>query len=250
MSNSQYGYVDAKNYTQNPDGTFKYKITIDKNNTLVDNVAIAFLNVNNIKSPNIPDQILTMTSDNKYIFIDNLISMFYFYQILYASINYNITIPTATNFNLIQGEFPDPADSTLASLSGEPRKMYKLYLLGQNPPDSLLKIDSNKKTWSDIGYIFKSQYDTYKQIPEGEGVPSDVCFTNTLPNPVDSDCKKSHYDCRSCPGRSATITPGLNGLLTMLEGSTTTIIIIVVIVLCCCCSSVGSAFLAMQKRSK
>ena len=89
---------------------------------------------------------IIMTSDNKYIFIN--FNILYLYPILYASINYNITIPTDTNFNLLQDvstKTPDPADSTLTSLSGEPRRFYKLYLIGQNPPDSLLNVDPNKK---------------------------------------------------------------------------------------------------------
>ena len=54
-TNGKSGYVDAKNYTQNLNGTFTYKITVDKNNTLVDGSGPAILNENNIKSPNIPD---------------------------------------------------------------------------------------------------------------------------------------------------------------------------------------------------
>jgi len=263
MGAEQSGYVDAKDYKVNPDGTLTYKLTsINPPNN--NNITLpAILNTNHIKSPNNPDQILIMSSDDKYIFLSSpKKESLELYVIIYAYLNYNITIPTKTNCDLFKKEMASlKNDPRLDGLSNFTLILHAGYLLGQSPTPALLNIDSKIKTWNDIGFYYKSFSDLFgisvdKVAPS---VPVTVCMNYTSSNPSSNDCRDSGNDCRSCPGAKTELSTGMNAVLnsspsdsSTSNSSTYTIYGAVVIVLCCCCSLIGGAFImmSMQKHKK
>lgn len=87
-------------------------------------MCIGILNVNNLKSPNHPEQMIIMSDDNKYIFfpitkLDDESSVvrqiIYLYPVTSAFVNNNITIPKISNWNAYQSAIPEynPKDTVL-----------------------------------------------------------------------------------------------------------------------------------------
>jgi hypothetical protein len=264
------GYVKAGDYTKNSDGTFTCKINCieDQSKPTVASVktlkCIGAFNVNSFKSPNRPNQMMILSSDNKYIFLqtyeNNKIHPFDYVIIYYVSVaivNYNITIPDVNNYNYFMGNasaFPEPTnDNTYNSLpKGNRKAYYKFYLMGQNPPSVLFTVNPDAKVWKDIGYIFKAIYD--QNVPD-EGlapVPPSYCIKIDSPTIITD---VSEYDCRAKPNASPTITKSLSSFLSLdLDASSYGMIGVVVSVICCLLCTCGCVLMIMiaskSKRRK
>ena len=232
------GFVKKGEYTQNADGTFTCKInqmTDPKKSTdviIVSSKCIGIFNVNNIISPNRPDQMIILSDDNKYIFLqinlyNNTINNNEYvevYSLSLAFINYGVTIPNYTDLQsfipaLIN--FPAPTnDSTYNSLPEGSRKMhYKAYLMGLNIPNELLNINSDRKVWSSMSYLFKTVYDLNYDTDSYVGPPS-YCVKIDSPTVLSNVSK---YDCRSNVNASPVITKSINstGLTNSTGGGAT-----------------------------
>ena len=202
---AQYGFVKAGEYIQNNDGTFTCVVntTVDLFNQMPTTITgnfIGILNNNNIQSPNTINQMILMSSDNKYIFIPNdhlyeSTSMMMLYIITYTIKMYDISIPNILNlvFLLYESSNYIPNDIIWENMpDGEEKDIYKYYLLGLNPTNNLLSINLNRKIWSDIGNIFNVIYThlTNKSFPNycvNIDSPSD------LPNANLIDCRNNPF---------------------------------------------------------
>ena len=182
---------------------------------------IGILNTYNIISPNNPLQMLVMSNDNKYIFFPIASTKIYtnsqlitYYILCYSIIKYNIGIPLISSINQILQYVNSPSfkltDSVYNSISNISLKyLYSVYLSGLNPPNSILSIDSNTKTWSDIAYYYYSLYNygvaaISKDSTYNPTNPTYVLSTGILPNNlcVILDTKEvipisSQIDCRN-----------------------------------------------------
>lgn len=261
MGVSFSGYVKTGEYEKNTDGTFTCKVNYitDVTKPTVISVqsikCIGVSNVNNFKSPNRPNQMIIMSNDNKYIFfpldVNSNTILISDYSIIYyislAIVNYNIQIPD--NFNYVHfisniSKFTAPTDDpTYNSLPNNNRKTtYKGYLMGQNPPNSLLTINSDSKVWSDIGYIFKAGYDL--NIPESSTnyVSPSYCIKIDSPTVLSN---VSQYDCRSNV-KASPIIPKTSLSLLSLDTNTYGIIAVVVCIICCLMCTCGCMLIIMM----
>jgi len=261
MGANYSGFVKAADYKQNSDGTFTctLKTLKDKNPKLPPEdksiMCIGVLNVNNLKSPNNPDQMLIMSDDNKYIFfpitklddeavkwqIPNL------FIISSAVVNYNITIPNSLDYMEVQKSLSDdkyiPNDVTYNNLPDKsPEKWwYRGYLFCQNPPNNLLGINSNKSVWTDIGYMYKVSYDNkFGIIPIS---PNTFCVKVDSPSVIPT---LNDYDCRSIKSTASPIitASGFN------FGNNTGMMVGIVVCVLCCLSMCGSSIFVMMRRRK
>ena len=216
-----FGFVKEGEYTKNNDGTFTCTLNTvtnlfeQKPQTITANF-IGILNNNNIQSPNSTNQIIIMSSDNKYIFIQNdrmydNSSMMLLSIIIYTIKMYNISIPDLLNiiFLILEASNYIPNDVTWINMTdGQEKELYKYYLLGLNPTDNLLSVNSNKKIWSDIGYIFNVLYVNIIHI----SFPNfcvNIDSPNVLPNADLIDCRNNQLasDIVLIPTYTPTYTP-------------------------------------------
>jgi len=268
MGATHSGYVNSGDYRRNSDGTFRCKLntlsnSADPSTVITKDIScIGILNVNNLVSPNRPNQALVMSSDDKYIFISTTINTstncatnapscsspsasnnsiiindyLVLYITNYAFVNYSIGIPDSQNlsvFTHVLAGWQNPYDSTLNGLSGTNKVFYKGYLMGQNPPASLLAA-STKKIWSDIGYIYKSFYDANPSNNESVAVPETYCAKIDSPNVIPF---VSQYDCRSNP-KASPVLYNVASVLTSLGSGFSGMMLLI----CCCCISCISIF--------
>ena len=258
------GYVS--NYTLDPNtglinsGTLN---TVDPTSTSGNPITInldansnmyAIINVNKITSPNINDQYLPMTNDSKYILLNNYtaITKYLYYIIMYACINYNITIPSFLNSDFFNKNITDndfTPDNTYNQLTTENRKTYyKFYLIGLNPPPKLLQKINNPKIWNDIGYVNKSVYD-YDIINPNSFNPPNFClpFVNKITDP---NSQLVTIDCSYLPKASPVISSSNNTLGITTDNTSMGIGVSICICICCCCVVIGGVFLMMSMKSK
>ena len=266
MGLSFSGFVKKGEYTQETDGTFTCKLNYlddPSKPTVVSTKSIkciGVLNVNNIKSPNHPDQMMILSDDNKYIFIPidantNTIRATDYcliYYILFAILNYGIAIPNCfyyVYFVMSAKDFIAPTnDSTYNSLpEGNRKANYKYYLMSQNPSPVLLRINSDRKVWTEIGYIFKVIHDL--NIPDSTAnyVPPSYCIKVDSPTIISY---VSQYDCRSNATASPVITKSLSSLFSIdsIDSNSYGVIAIGVGVVCCLMCMSGCALMAMMSN--
>lgn len=259
MGVSHSGYVKKDDYKQNEDGTFSCKLNtlVDGNPTSITIPCIGTANSNNLTSPNKPGQMIIMSDDNKYIFlvlINNIVEWPDYiktYLISSAVVNYGISIPDNLNyvsFTMNISRWPDPNDNTFNSLSGDRKNTYKAYLMGQDPPNSLLTGNSDKKVWSDIGYVFKTIYDLNLPDKSANYVPDTYCSNINSPKIITSVEK---LDCRSNPNASPIIKRTQFNASSLFAGNGNLIGIGIGIFICLCfCTSSVVGLLMMSKKSK
>ena len=255
------GYVKAADYKQNSDGTFTctLKTLKDKNPKLPPEdksiMCIGILNVNNLKSPNNPDQMVIMSDDNKYIFIpltkldddQPKYLILYLFVITSAVVNYNITIPNCLDYIAVQISLSDsnyvPNDITYNNLpdkSGD-KWNYRGYLFCQNPPNNLLSINSNKSAWTDIGYMYKVLYDN--KIGINNIGPNTFCVKVDSPSVIPA---LNDSDCRSI---KTTASPTITAS-SVNYGSNSGMMVGIVVCVLCCLSMCGSSIFVMMRRKK
>lgn len=145
------------------DGNNNIIITDKYSELPVTTITIDLLPINNdwnLRSPNDPNQMIIMSSDNKYIFFNRFFPPHkQFYKLLYAITKNNIRIPNIINYMQV-GNYTPIDDGVYGKLTDDMDKIwYKHYLIAKNPPQELLKIDSNKNTWNDLSVIYKTYYD-------------------------------------------------------------------------------------------
>jgi hypothetical protein len=174
----------------------------------VTNITIDLIPINNdwnLKSPNDPNQMIIMSSDNKYIFLNRFFPPpSQLYQLLYAIIKNNIRIPSIINYMII-GNYTPTDDGVYSTLSNENDIMwYKNYLIGKNPPQELLNIDSNKNTWNELSLIYKTYYDfNYNSFQNP--IPFCYNYTTIINNPTfDPNNLISSTSCQSSINKSKT----------------------------------------------
>ena len=148
-------------------------------------------------------------------------NIFGLYIITHAIKKYSITMPDLSNIyalTLAMANY-NPTDSTYTSLPEDARKnAYKGYLLGQNPTDGLLSINSNKKVWSDVGNYFKAQYDL--NLFDTKIAPNycvKVDSPKVIPNATQIDCRNASSSSTDIVGSSGGLFSGMGGLT---EGNT------------------------------
>jgi hypothetical protein len=268
-----WGYVPSNAYTKNTDGTFTCTLntasSISPNNQFTGKY-VGVDNVNNLVSSNDINQMLVMSSDNKYIFLPlssyATFSNQYHYIALAISV-YKSKIPLNNRYYSFQTVFnswtPPSDNSTYNNLPsvGPSKDNYGKYLLGLNPTAELLQVSSDRSVWSDIGYFYKIQYD-FPSI-------SNVCDRIDSPNVISG---LEAYDCRSLTNASPIIgrntpsgvgnsgvgvgnsgngnkssTPSSNSLV---DNTTIIGICVAVLLLMCGCSSVmaGIYFITSGKK--
>ena len=237
-----FGYVTS--YTKNSDGTFtcslvsnttgdrKFLTPSNSDFPLSTNFntptattsikCVGILNSNVLISPNNPAQIIIMSNDNKYIFIpfnngnikpNNIIQ---YYLMTYSILKYNTKIPLYYNVEyLIQYVMSPKFTSTDSTYNSLPKSFttlfYAAYLTGMNPPDVLLKINSDVTVWSDVGYYYFSIYNfligsqkidpkyeiSSNKILKKNGIlPDNICISTDSPAVIPAI---SEYDCRNVP---------------------------------------------------
>lgn len=267
-----FGYIN-NDYTQNPDGTFTCNLNTLTNSEdirsspVISNIkCIGTLNVNNIKSINHPNQMILMSSDDKYIFYNiitegssssiNLGAYMFNYFISLATVNYNIKMPLYINYiSYAQalGNWSAPNDSIYKSIPeknsdntiNEQRNLYKGYLMGLNPPNNLLTKNSDKTVWSDIGYIMKALYDLNKNN-NNNNLLSTYCIKVESPSVISY---VSSYDCRSVTTNASPIIKASNSLdFFSLSNTNIAIGIGVFLLLLMFCISSICAFMLMRKK--
>lgn len=113
------------------------------------------------------------------------------------------------------------------------KSMYKGYLLGQNPPNNLLGIDSNKSVWSDISYIYKVFYDNKfnkdnKFDKDKPSFPDTFCIKVDSPSVIPAANK---IDCRSIKTTASPIITASGFNFSNFGSNTGTIVVIVIAVL-------------------
>ena len=127
----------------------------------------------NIKSPNDPGQVIVMSRDNKYIFINVLelkdeLRLKDIYTFLSTSLKYQIPIPSIVNMEItIFGSmFYEPEDDgTYGKLPNDTdinqslKFSYKCYLVSSKPPPFLIAFNTDLTVWKNISYYFKAMYD-------------------------------------------------------------------------------------------
>jgi len=223
-----FGYLSS--YTKNSDGTFNGILTCSDGNLPV--VCYGFLNLNNLVSPNDKTQMVVMSSDNKYIFLVKSVTtatgvretspeqfknfLAYYYTSVAAKVNYNTGIPLFSVYMGLGAAEYTGNDSTLNSITdNELKKIYKGYLLGLNPPQSVFdnaksqNITITQSNCKDVAYyalimykilLFIKNNPTAPKLsngfPVGNGIiPDNACIQTdtTLTSPVSiitsNDCK-------------------------------------------------------------
>jgi len=256
-----FGYIS--NYTLDPNtgkinsGTLN---TIDPTSTSGNPITIkldsnsnmyAIINVNKITSPNINDQMILMTNDSKYtILIDD--ALYFYYPLMYACVNYNITIPSAINCGFFEENTTDnnfTPDNTYNQLTDDGlKKLYKKYLIGLNPPPKLLQRINDPKIWNDIGYFNKVLYEV---MIDKDGIRtnlSNFClpFVHKINDPNSNLAK---IDCSYLPKASPIISKN-NTLGITTDNTSMGIGVSICICICCCCVVIGGVFLMMSMKSK
>jgi len=264
-----FGYIS--NYTLDPDtgkinsGTLN---TIDPTSASGNSITIkldansnmyAIINVNKITSPNINDQIMLMTNDSKYIIlIDDaqlgVIINYFYYPLMYACLNYNITIPSFFNAAFLDANTTDnnfTPDNTYNQLTTESLKNpYKRYLIGLNPPPKLLQKINDPKIWNDIGYFHKMVYEIMIDKDSIRTNISNFClpFVHKINDPNSNLAK---IDCSYLPKASPIISKNnILGINLGVDNTSMTIGIGICICICCCCVVIGGVFLMMSMKSK
>jgi len=269
------GYI-SNDYTQNPDGTFTcnlntltYPLDITSNPVIINIKCIGTSNVNNIKSINHPNQMILMSADNKYIFYNiitegssssiNIGTYIFNYFITLGVVNYNIKIPFLYNYSsFIQalGNWPDPNDSIYKNIPeknsdnsiNDQKNLYKGYLMGLNPPNNLLTVNSDKTVWSDLGYIMKSVYDLKLTNNNNNLLLSTLSYCIKVESPSVISYVSS-YDCRSVTTNASPIIKASNSLdFSILSNNNIAIGIGVSVLLFVFCISSVCAFVLMRKR--
>jgi len=218
----------------------------------------AIINVNKITSPNINDQLLVMTNDSKYIILYNDSSLgatvyYFYYPLMYACLNYNITIPSMLNMAFLEANITDndfTPDNTYNQLTNDGFKYpYKRYLIGLNPPPKLLQKINTPKIWNDIGYFYKAQYEV---MSDKDGIRSNLSnfclpFVHKINDP---NSELAKIDCSYLPKASPVISSSNNTFGINIDNTSTTIGIGICICICCCCIVIGGVFLMMSMKSK
>jgi len=220
-------------------------------------------NTFNITSPNLPSQIIIMSRDNKFIFIQppapndnfdnksNIITSIYL--LIYTIIKYRIPIPSliyvmAVSFASDAEPIDDGVYSKLpddTNTNFEIKREYKQYLTAFNPQLILLNFDSDTSKWKNISYFFLTMY----QDKTGKNlIPETTCIDIRMNDPP-SQLKK--FDCRNVKDGTNYISPSyeLSDATDFLKGNSMAMIIACVILLLCCCSSSIAAFMFMSKGS-
>jgi hypothetical protein len=218
----------------------------------------AIINVNKIISPNINDQYLPMTNDSKYIILpeanlDGGSIYLLYYPLMYACVNYNITIPSIINIFFFEANITDndfTPDNTYNQITSEAfRNPYKKYLIGLNPPPKLLQKINTPKIWNDIGYFYKAQYEV---MMDKDGIRSNLSnfclpFVHKINDP---NSQLAKIDCSYLPKASPVISSNNNTLGINADNTSMGIGVSICICICCCCLVIGGVFLMMSMKSK
>jgi len=127
----------------------------------------------NVASPNDPGQMIMMSRDNKYIFInimnlknEQLLNEIYLF--LSTSLKFQIPIPSIKNMYILMfgSIIYEPVDDgTYGKLANDTemnkriKSYYKMYLISNNPPPFLLSYNSDATVWKNISYYMKAWHD-------------------------------------------------------------------------------------------
>jgi len=233
--------------------------------------AVGIKNEYDLVSPNNNAQMLIMSQDSKYIFLNNdtpnavfgagnKFTIYYPYLFIYALKQYHTKIPLYTLY------LPTALVATLAS-SGNNDALNKILenaeqadVIKYNTMPSSTADDKNKKLlyllyiftkqtgiqnpeYNNVAYFAKSLYDLYSSDL------SNYCYNiqGTLTDTMNKTYKS--LDCRNVPGGSTSFMPKIPfDFITFVQ---TNILFIAACVCCMCClSSILSIFLIMNKSRR
>ena len=120
----------------------------------------------NAKSPNDPTQLIIMSTDSKYIFIDPTKPTGYMFLML--AILSQTPPPSIITFLALflisMSEYTPVYDSTYNSIKdnldipAQAKQIYKASLIAKDPPANLLSLISDRKKWTDASTLLKAMY--------------------------------------------------------------------------------------------
>jgi hypothetical protein len=215
-----------------------------------------------ITSPNIPSQMIVMSKDSKFIFIEskraNSEYIKYLYIFIYGITKYRVPVPNfihllavviADMLNLT--EATDDVYSKLpddSQINNKIKHAYKAYLISSNPGKELLSLDSNVNSWKNVSYIFYTQY---KCELDNTLIPNTTCIDIEMDTPPDS---LKNSDCRNVKDGKNYIIPKyeLSDTSDLLKTNSQIFMIVIGVILfvCLCSSSVAGFFLIKKSSGK
>jgi len=255
MGNTSSGYVDT--YSLNPSSNlFSCRLNIKSGGTQTETVTVDLIPIKNVwglKSPNNPTQMIIMSRDNKYIFINNediANALLVLYKKLYPLIKHQIPIQsTQTYINIylyiVANKIEPKDDGTYSKLPEDTDRnknlkvLYKLYLFCKNPPPELLNDIPDKNELTNFSLIFKSMYDLGP-------IPDISKFCVDIDVPLQDSFKQ--IDCKNVTNGSSLIIPKYDSgdIWSILNNQ-----FVIGGLICCCLLLIGlSGFAALTMTSK